>query len=122
MVPIPIRLEAKDLKDFAQLDLRCELAKLTHQVSIFTEGVLVMEKTLLGVIQVEPRQILEEGLRRELVRQVSTAMHTDLTFPEMTRGEINSKMSKLAAQLDGLKRSIEYLQVMLVDYFLNLNL
>ena len=61
MKPIPIRLEAKDLKDYAQLDMRCELAKLTHQVSIFTEGILVMEKTLLGVIQIEPRQILEEG-------------------------------------------------------------
>ena len=110
MIPIPIRLEAKDLKDFSQLDLRCDLAKHTHQVSIFTEGVLVMEKTLLGVLQVEPRQILEEGLRRELVRQVATAMHADLTFPEMSRGEINAKMSKLAARLDGLKRSIEYLQ------------
>jgi WASH complex subunit strumpellin len=110
MAPLPIRLEAKDLKEYAQLDLRCELAKLTHQVSVFTEGVLVMEKTLLGVIQVEPRQILEEGLRRELVRQLATAMHRDLSFPELSRGEINSKMSKLAAELDGLKRSIEYLQ------------
>lgn len=34
MSPIPIRLEAKDLKEYAQLDLRLELAKLTHQVSI----------------------------------------------------------------------------------------
>lgn len=110
MPPIPIRLEAKDLKDYAQLDLRFELSKLTHQVSVFTEGVLVMEKTLLGVIQVEPRQILQEGLRRELVRQIATAMHNNLTFKEMTPEEINTNISKLAATLDGLKRSIEYLQ------------
>jgi WASH complex subunit strumpellin len=110
MKTLPIRPEAKDLKDFAQLDLRFELAKLTHQVSIFTEGILVMEKTLLGVIQIEPRLLLEEGLRRELVRQVSHAMHFDLTFKDMTRHEINTNMSKLAATLDGLKRSIEYLQ------------
>ena len=80
MLPIPIRLEAKDLRDFAQLDLRFELSKLTHQVSIFTEGVLVMEKTLLGVVQVDPRQILQEGLRRELVRQIASAMHGNLIF------------------------------------------
>ena len=110
MPPIPIRLEAKDLKEYAQLDLRFELSKLTHQVSVFTEGVLVMEKTLLGVIQVEPRQILQEGLRRELVRQIATAMHNDLSFREMTKEEINTNISKLAATLDGLKRSIEYLQ------------
>jgi WASH complex subunit strumpellin len=110
MVQIPSRLEAKDLKDYAQLDLRFELSKLTHQVSIFTEGVLVMEKTLLGVIQVEPRAILEEGLRRELVRQIAKAMHETVVFDEMSRFEIASKMSRLAATLDGLKRSIEYLQ------------
>ncbi len=108
--PIPLRLEAKDLKEYAQLDLRLELAKLTHQVSIFTEGVLLMEKTLLGVIQIEPRQILQEGLRRELVRQIAFAMDKDLSFKELSRVEINNNMSKLAATLDGLKRSIEYLQ------------
>lgn len=37
-------------------------------------------------------------------------MHSDLTFRDMTRQEINHNMSKLAATLDGLKRSIEYLQ------------
>lgn len=107
---VPNRLESKDLKEFSQLDLRFQLSMLTNQVSIFTEGVLVMEKTLLGVIQVDPRQILEEGLRRELVRLVASAMHNDLSFKEMSRKEINFKMSKLAATLDGLKRSIEYLQ------------
>ena len=49
-------------------------------MSIFTEGVLVMEKTLLGVVRVEPRQILQEGLRRELVRQIASAMHHTLIF------------------------------------------
>ena len=110
MIPMPIRLEAKDLKDYAQLDIRCELAKLTHQVSIFTEGILVMEKTLLGVIQVLPRNILEEGLRRELVRLVSQALHRNLSFKEFSRHEINENMSRVAKILDGLKKSIEYLQ------------
>lgn len=50
--PIPIKVEAIYLKDYAQLDERYLMAKLTHRVSIFTEGILAMEKTLLGVIQV----------------------------------------------------------------------
>lgn len=110
MKPIPIRLEAKDLKDFAQLDLRYELAKATHQVSIFTEGVLVMERTLLGVIQVDPRQILEEGLRRVLVREVTSALHSNISFKELSRQEINKNLTTLAQTLNGLKKSIEYLQ------------
>jgi WASH complex subunit strumpellin len=107
---IPIRLESKDLKDYAQLDARYELAKLTHEVSIFTEGILVMEKTLLGVIQVDPRSILEEGLRRELQKKLSTALHTDLTFKDYTRKEIYDNMNTVAIKLDGFKKSIEYLQ------------
>lgn len=110
MTDIPLRFEAKDMKEYAQPDERLELAKLTHQVSIFTEGVLVMQKTLLGVIQVEPRQILEEGLRRELVRQIATAMHTNLIFTSLQNDEVTTKLTKLGVTLDGLKRSIEYLQ------------
>jgi WASH complex subunit strumpellin len=110
MTPTPTRMEAKDLKEYAQLDLRFELAKATHHVSIFTEGILVMQKTLLGVIQIEPKMLLQEGLRRELVRLIAGAMHGDLTFAEMTNKEIYRRFSKLAATLDGLKRSIEYLQ------------
>lgn len=110
MDDIPTRLEAKDLKDYAQLELRHELAKLTHEASVFTEGILVMEKTLLGVIEVEPRHILEEGLRRELVRQLSNALSRVLTFKDQNRKEINAAMSKIANTLDGLKRSIEYIQ------------
>lgn len=110
IAPVPTRLEAKDLKEFAQLDLRFELSKATHHVSIFTEGILVMERTLLGVIQIEPKSLLQEGLRRELVRLIASAMHTNLNFSDLSNREIYTKISKLAATLDGLKRSIEYLQ------------
>lgn len=40
-----------------------------------------MEETLLGTFKMKPRHLLEEGLRRELVRQVSTAFHNTLQFP-----------------------------------------
>ena len=61
-------------------------------------------------IQIEPKPLLQEGLRRELVRLITTAMHTDLHFKEMTNAEIYRQITKLGATLDGLKRSIEYLQ------------
>eukprot|EP00605_Chrysophyceae_sp_TOSAG23-4_P000393 GSChrysophyteH1.ASY1.ANO1.449.1 assembled CDS len=79
-------------------------------LSIFTEGVLVMQKTLLGVIQVDPRMILQEGLRRELVRLIAKAMFENLNFAILTQREIYARIARLAATLDGLKRSIEYLQ------------
>ena len=54
---------------------------------------------------------MQEGLRRELVRLVANAMHKDLTFPDYTRLVVVRRMEDLASTLDGLKRSIEYLQV-----------
>lgn len=110
MKPLDARMEAKDIKEFAQVELRLQLARLTQQVSIFTEGILLMQRTLLGVIEIDPRQVLEEGLRRELVRLVSMALHQTLSFKDMSVQEITLKYSQLAITLDGIKRSIEYLQ------------
>ena len=76
-----IRLEKDKLKEFSQLDQRFQIAKLTHQVcrkiskdepflkqvSVLSTGILAMRTTLVGVVQVDPKKLLEEGLRRELV-------------------------------------------------------
>ena len=47
MQVVPIKFEMKDMKEFAQLDLRYRLAMLTNQISILTEGILSMNKTVL---------------------------------------------------------------------------
>ncbi|RYG62184.1 hypothetical protein EON64_18095 [archaeon] len=52
----------------------------------------------------------------KLHRQLSNALDRELTFSvgpggaNATREEVNRKMSMLSRRLDGLKRSIEYLQ------------
>ena len=68
------------MKEYSQLDQRFQIAKLTHQVcycvgtlsilnqvSVLSTGILAMRTTLVGVVQVDPKKLLEEGLRRELV-------------------------------------------------------
>jgi WASH complex subunit strumpellin len=49
---VPTRLEKDKLKDFAQLDERAKVAQLTKSISVFTEGILMMKSTLVGVIKV----------------------------------------------------------------------
>ena len=39
-----------------------------------------MKKTLIGNLEIKPKSILEEGLRKELVRQFSAALHDSLQF------------------------------------------
>jgi hypothetical protein len=65
------------------------------------------------VIQVEPRQILEEGLRRELVRLIATAMHTDLSFSDMTREEVSNKLSKLGT-FDSTTSAVTHRRLILI--------
>jgi WASH complex subunit strumpellin len=119
--PLPVKFESQYLKEYAQLDERYQLAEMTHRASTFTEGVLEMESTVLGIIKVDARQILHDGLRKELVRQVSEAMHSTLIFTNEKTGvasltqadvrlDFNRQMKKLSSQMDGFRRSIEYIQ------------
>lgn len=39
-----------------------------------------MKSTSVGVIKVDPKQLLEDGIRKEIVRQVTWALHSGLMF------------------------------------------
>ena len=77
---IPLKFERKLLKEHGKLDARFNLAYNTHQISVFTEGILNMKTTLFGVIEVEPQQLLEDGIRKELVWRISKELNGSLTF------------------------------------------
>ena len=47
-----------------QLEARYMLARATHAISVFTEGILAMERTLVGVIEIDPKKLLEDGIRK----------------------------------------------------------
>lgn len=49
---LPLRAEKDKLREYAQLDERYQIAKLTHDISIFTESMLMMKTTLVGIIKV----------------------------------------------------------------------
>lgn len=44
------------------------------------EGVLFMKSTLVGVVEIDPKQLLEDGIRKELVQHIATALHNGLIF------------------------------------------
>jgi len=110
---LPTRLEKDKLKEFSQLDQRFQIAKLTHQVSVLSTGILAMRTTLVGVVQVDPKKLLEEGLRRELVTRVTTALHNVLTFNPKSKdrvGDLTSRLSAIGRAMEGFRSSFEYIQ------------
>ncbi|XP_039594068.1 WASH complex subunit 5 [Polypterus senegalus] len=111
IMEVPTRLDKDKLRDYAQLGARYEVAKLTHAISIFTEGILMMKTTLVGIIKVDPKQLLEDGIRKELVRRVAFALHKGLIFnPKAKTSELMPKLKEMAATMDGFYRSFEYIQ------------
>ena len=68
------------LKDFACFEERFVLAKRTHEVSLLTEGMLVLDKTLMGVIEIDPKEILVDGIRKELGKTLAALLHEGFIF------------------------------------------
>ncbi len=69
------KLSKEELKDFAKYDERFKLAKITHEISLLTEGMLVLDKLLMGVIDIEPKEILVDGIRKELGRTLAEMLN-----------------------------------------------
>lgn len=111
---VPTRLEKEKLKEYAQFEQRAEVARLTHAISVFTEGILMMKETLVGVVKVDPKQLLEVGIRKELVRQVATAFHRQLDFtakiPKGGSSELIPRLRRLSETMRGFRMSFEYIQ------------
>ncbi|CAG2161735.1 unnamed protein product [Oppiella nova] len=108
---LPTRLMKDQLKAYSQLEERHEVAKLTHSISVFTEGILAMKTTLVGIIQIDPKRLLEDGIRRELVIQTANALHRGLVFNSKSKtSELVTKLKALAQVMDGFRRSFEYIQ------------
>ena len=113
LLELPTRLEKDKLKEFSQLDRRWEIARLTHKVSVLSRGILAMRTTLVGVVQVDPKKLLEEGIRRELVNRVARTLHSTFTFNSRSKdrvGELNTKINAIAKEMEGFRKSFEYIQ------------
>lgn len=117
---LPEKIEKEKVKEFAQLDVRFKIAELTYNISVFSDGVMDMEKTLVGVIELDPKQLLEDGIRKELVKHVAEALNEVLQFNEKSKNSkellVVEKLNKLSKIIKGLKMTFEYVQ----DY-LNIN-
>ncbi|CAK1556303.1 unnamed protein product [Leptosia nina] len=107
---MPTRIDKEKLRDYAQLDQRMEISRLTHSASTFTTGILDMRSTLVGVIRVDPAELLEEGLLKELDKHVTGKFVEFLEPPAKKTDNLLVRLQKLADSMEGYKRSLEYIQ------------
>ncbi|XP_052843945.1 WASH complex subunit homolog 5 [Drosophila gunungcola] len=110
----PTRVEKERLKDYAQFEERAKVAQLTNSIAVFTKGILMMKTTLVGVIELDPKQLLEDGIRKELVNHLANAYNLGLIFtPEKGKTPVQllqQKLQALAKTIEGYRRSFEYIE------------
>ena len=68
------------------------MAELTYAVSVFTKGMLSLRSVSLGVLRVDSHRLLEDGIRQELVKKVTLALHKSLIFDAKTKVFKNSTL------------------------------
>ena len=113
---IPVKLQKTQIKDYAQTEKRYSLAKNVHRISLFTKGIYMMEKTLMGVIEVDPKTILEEGIRKELLKLLANTFEKMIDFGPNDKIDLSNKLDNLITIIKSIKRSFIYIQ----DY-ININ-
>jgi len=75
-----VKISKEFLKESILLDQRFTLAKKTHEITLLTQGMLVLDKTLMGLIELDPKEILVDGLRKELCRKLAYMLHHEFIF------------------------------------------
>lgn len=118
-LPAAARIEKAQLRDYAQLDRRRGIATVAETVTALTEGILQMRKTLVGVIEVDPRDLLEQGIRGELAQELRAVVRRDLWFDERANASVGSSASAailaerlglVMASVDRYRWAFEYVQ------------
>ena len=109
--PIPTKMERKFLADYAQLELRFSLSRFTHEISVFTQGILAIKTTIMGIVRINPKQLLEDGIRTQLVIKNAGFLHDYLIFRQPgSVAEFEQRLGELGKKLDGFRLSFEYIQ------------
>jgi len=72
------------------------MANNTHRISLLTESILSMETYLIGVIEVNPKEILDEGIRKELIKLICRILDRNLKFKTGSVEEFYDKLKILS--------------------------
>ena len=105
-----LKILKKDFKNYARTEERYNLAKAVHGISMITKGIFMMEKTLMGVIEVDPKEILEEGIRKELLKKLAETFQKHIDFAPGDKIDLTQTLNKLIYEMSAIKKSFIYIQ------------
>jgi len=72
------------------------------------------------VIEVNPKEILEAGIKKELIKLIARILDDELVFQLHTIEDFEKRLKNLGSRMDGLKTSLEYIQDFIRSYGLKI--
>eukprot|EP00850_Spirogloea_muscicola_P011249 SM000069S20686 [mRNA] locus=s69:228445:234772:+ [translate_table: standard] len=117
IVQLPMRVEKGQLAKVAQADNRYHLSRATHQVSLLTQGILEMEQRFMGVIKLDPKRLVEEGLQQRMRGHAAGILQAAVaTQDRLGKEALDVTLRSLALKLGAMQQTFACLQdVMHVD-------
>lgn len=121
LLDMPSEVALNDLKDYGLREQRSLMLELTYKISHYAEGMMQMQGTTVGLMRINSRKLLEDGIRRELVHKLSESIRNTLFPPSGIRaGELIDRLQQLTLVINGFRRSFEYIQDYLFIYGLRM--
>lgn len=109
----PSKLTRQELNEYSQLRTRRHFSLLTATIAKYAKGILAMESTVVGVVNVDSHQLLEDGIRKELVALVTKELHDGIHFTHahpLTAPQLVGTLEALGKRLNGIRDAFECVQ------------
>ena len=68
-----------------------------------------MEHYLVGIIEVNPKEILDAGIRKELIKLIAKYLNYNFVFDNVQVLEFKNKLKFVSKLFEGFKKAFEYI-------------
>lgn len=94
------------------LKVRKEIARLTLKISSLTDNILSMNTTLVGTVEMNPKSLLEDSIRKELGMHLEIVFNGSITHKSghMKERELNAALDGIGKSINKYRWSLEYIQ------------
>ncbi|KAI3382289.1 hypothetical protein SNEBB_011383 [Seison nebaliae] len=110
MIELPTRLEKEHIDNYSQLIVRQKISQETNRISLLTEGILNMKSTVVGVEQLDPKKLLEDGIRKELLLRLYEILNRLIKFPKKSYQLNSMVLVELSTEINAVRQVFEYVQ------------
>uniref|UniRef100_A0A5S6QBQ5 WASH complex subunit strumpellin n=1 Tax=Trichuris muris TaxID=70415 RepID=A0A5S6QBQ5_TRIMR len=107
---LPYHTGKADLIHHSRLEQRVEISKLINAISSLADGMVPLGTAVFGVIKVNPKQMLEDGILEELTCGIFELLNSSFVFKHRGRpGQFAVSLWELELQIRSHRETFQYI-------------